>query len=101
MLQEASRARWLDALEGDAGSVCGVNCPREDAGLTAVVGMESDGLVSGDSPETDPDCLLLEYEGVIWALGVTALRPDILFERHRSLVKSMTSPAPIASKAPE
>jgi hypothetical protein len=36
---------------------------------------------------------------VTWALGVTALRPDVLCERHKSLVRSMTSPAPIASNA--
>jgi hypothetical protein len=78
-----------------------VKFPREDAGLVAVVGRDSDGLVSGDSPEMEPERLLFSTEGVVCALGVIALRAAaVLLERHKSLVKSMTSPA-IASKAPE
>jgi hypothetical protein len=53
LTQEASRAFWLDALEGDAGSVWGVKLSMEDAGLAAVVGIEEK-RVSGDSPVTEP-----------------------------------------------
>lgn len=77
-----------------------MNWPREDAGLAAVVGIDSESLVSGDSPEIDSGCLLLGIEGVIWLLGVIALRPDVLLERQRSLVRSITPPA-MASKAPQ
>lgn len=48
----------------------------EDAGLAAVVGIDADGRVSGDSPATDAcDLLPLRSDGVPCAFGVADLRP--------------------------
>lgn len=94
-----SRTFWLDALEGEAGSVRGVKFPAEDAGLTAVVGIELESLVSGDPPAKDVcDFLPLSLGVVICVLGVADRRPTVPYERHISLVRSMMSPA-MSSKA--
>jgi hypothetical protein len=85
---------------GELGSVCGVKFCTEEAGLAAVVGTELENLVSGDSPTVDAcDLLPLGIEAP-WALGVTDRRPVARFERHKSRVRSRTSPA-MASKASE
>lgn len=77
MLHEASRAFWLDALAGEAGSVCGVKLPIDDAGLAAVVGIDAEGRVSGDPPAIEACDLLPFSPGVAWVFGVADLRPEL------------------------
>lgn len=82
--------------------MCGVKFAMDDAGLAAVVGIELDGLVSGDSPAMDCcDVLPVGTTEALFALGVADRRPLVLWlDRQRSLVKSTISPA-MASKAAE
>lgn len=70
----------------------------EDASLPEAAGAEIP--VSGDSPTVDAwDCRPLGISAFC-LLGVADLRPELLYDRHRSLVRSRTSLA-MASKAAE
>jgi hypothetical protein len=72
----------------------------EDDGLAAVVVMEVERRVSGDSPTVDACDFLSFGIDMPEALGVTDLRPVVPYDRHKSLVKSRTSLA-MESKAAE